>query len=1643
MIILNTNTLRQRLLAGTALVAIGSFTGTPVLALDPNTLPTGGRITAGSGSISQTGARMDVNQTSQRMIANWNGFSIGANASVTFNQPNSGAVALNRVTGNDPSQIYGRLAANGQVFLINPNGVLFGPSARVDVGGIVASTLNITDKNFMTGRYTFTNEGGAGSVVNQGTISVVDRGYAALFGTTVSNQGVITARQGSVALGAGDTVSIDFGGDGLINLAVDKGTLNALVENKGAIRADGGTVVMRARNAGDLAATVVNQSGVIEARAITDVGGKIVLDGGEAGIVAVSGTLDASGKGAGQRGGSVTVQGDKVGLFAGAKIDASGASGGGTVKVGGGRQGKDATVRNASATYMDAAVAIDASALGNGDGGTVILWSNDYTGFYGTIRAMGGSLGGNGGFVETSSHNNLQAFGKVDAAAAAGKPGTWLLDPENVTISSTTSNGSLSANVFTPSGDDATVASGDISAALNSGNTVQIVTGGSSTGSQNGDITIASNISHTAGGAASLFLGADGNIIVNSNITLSGSSGNALNVYFSTGDGGGLGAITLNSGSSISTFGGFVKFGGGYASVADWTTDPTSTSTTHYAVGSSPATPNGITLTGASINTTLLNNTTTVGAGNILIAGLGYLPALGDSSASGNGVVITGDTSLIGNNISIFGAGGTSSYRGQNVGGGGGVLIGPTSQDSINYIVNNFGFGNETIPTTTTQNRVSLSGNGNIIIQGTGGNGNSAQSYGQYPGAGGVGLSISGAEISTSGNNAYVSLGGVGGQGGDGFQGRRTFSATYGGTGGDGALLFDVVLDAPALTGGAPSVDIEGKGGAGGAVGTYYSTPNSPEYAKAGDGGSGVFTYNVSTQTGTENILIRTSYGMAGAESLYDPNNASRGTIGTLFYTAGALNAGSGLLIIDASNNTNPTFSSNGITQVSQPAQSSPYSPDVVTAGKLQINSEASQSGAYGSSVYFDVGINNIASLSAGNSTNPITFLFLNNGANSLSIDSFPAQGQSLFGAINGSSGITGAGAVVRITTTGTVTQTSPIIINQLDLFGTGSTYLLDHQNSFSYLNVGGETSKVSSATVNNTLTDIYGIFVYADGTTKLSTTGSATNGGGVIVSSSLLLGGVGGSWSLTGTDGYGGGNYVGTIAGNTGSVLFLDSQNLSVGTVGGVTGLTASANVMDAIVLSTPGLFTNSVGANGLTVTGTSNNPRWVVYSDNTATIVKGGLVGSEWLTLGSISGTLINTDQGIGTNVTVATATDLASSGNTFVFLQGTPSGSSSGGSSSGSGSGSSGSSTSSGSGSSGSSTSSGSGSSGSSTSSGSGSSGSSTSSGSGSSSGSSSSGSTSTTTTTTTSDNAAATAVRAASNPQPSSNGTSTTSSTASSAPPPVSTQTTTVNQSVPAPGGGATLSGGLINLSADLVSSSSPATAPASSPSTTQPSTQGSPNTTTAPTAQPANTVSTAASGGSTTTSSPSFGTISANLPDARILNISSGTGGAAATIVVRQSGDTLILSATPDTGGGVTVAPSFQQPSATSGGGTGLGVFTVSGDQTAQVGSFQVGYSAGNLTMAPGSSPVATMAPPADTGSVVTFRVATQNGGEAEFGLSFTNGALSIRPLNDSANAISSSGSADKKLVSATGLLQAQQKMGIDVGQVRAIFVHAS
>jgi len=156
-------------------------------ALDPSALPTGGQITSGKGTISQSGSAMTINQQTDRMIANWSTFNIGRNASVTFNQPGASSVALNRILDQNPSQIYGSLSANGQVFLVNSQGIYFGPTARVDVGGLVTSSLNITNENFLAGKYLFEKDG-SGSIINKGTINA---GYAAFLSPSITNEGVM------------------------------------------------------------------------------------------------------------------------------------------------------------------------------------------------------------------------------------------------------------------------------------------------------------------------------------------------------------------------------------------------------------------------------------------------------------------------------------------------------------------------------------------------------------------------------------------------------------------------------------------------------------------------------------------------------------------------------------------------------------------------------------------------------------------------------------------------------------------------------------------------------------------------------------------------------------------------------------------------------------------------------------------------------------------------------------------------------------------------------------------------------------------------------------------------------------------------------------------------------------------------------------------------------------------------------------------------------------------------------------------------------------------------------------------------------------------------------------------------------------
>lgn len=396
-------------------------------------LPTGGQVVSGSASISQpTATSLQVTQGSQKAILNWQGFSIGASESVVFQQPNASSVALNRVLGNNPSEIFGRLSANGQVFLVNPNGVLFGRSANVDVGGLVATTLSIQDSDFLAGRYAFANNGSAGAVVNQGNITAVS-GYALLAAPQVTNEGVIAARMGTVVLAAGDKVSLDVVGDGLIKVSVDKAALDAAVINKGTIEADGGNVLLSARSAIGLLKTVLNTEGVIRANTIADRNGTIVLDGGDAGIVNVSGAIEARGTDAGTSGGLVKILGHDVGLFGNASLNASGEAGGGTVLVGGNFHGAGPE-QNATHAFIDSGASINADAVSIGNGGRIAIWSNNGTQFYGNISARGGATGGDGGFVEVSGKTGLTYAGMADTQAPKGSAGTLLLDPTDITI---------------------------------------------------------------------------------------------------------------------------------------------------------------------------------------------------------------------------------------------------------------------------------------------------------------------------------------------------------------------------------------------------------------------------------------------------------------------------------------------------------------------------------------------------------------------------------------------------------------------------------------------------------------------------------------------------------------------------------------------------------------------------------------------------------------------------------------------------------------------------------------------------------------------------------------------------------------------------------------------------------------------------------------------------------------------------------------------------------------------------------------------------------------------------------------------------------------------------------------------------------
>lgn len=544
---------------GAFLLTIGIYS-TPALSN-----PIGGQVVSGNVSIQQAPNSTIINQSSQKAIINWQRFNIGAQEKTHFQQP-AGGVALNRINPTQgASQIYGKLTATGQIILVNPAGIYFGPSAYVNVGGLIASTSDISNQNFLAGKYIFDQPSAySGSIVNAGTIIARENGLVALVGSAVSNTGYIEANLGTVVLASGNKFTIDMSGDRLINFAVDEKTMRSAigpdgkplkdgVSNTGRIITSGGKIIVSAKAAQGVLDNVINMKGVLEAKSVGMRNGEIILSGDpDVGVVRVAAKITASGKKSGQQGGKVSITGHQILIDSGTVIDVSGDVGGGEILVGGNYLGKG-PLPNSSATVIAPNARLIADAITQGNGGKVIVWSDQVTKFYGDILARGGAKSGNGGFIETSSKGYLDALGNVDASSPHGKSGTWLLDPANVTISAAvTVNGifdGLSPDTFTTTANAAVANVATINAALDLGIDVVILT--TPGGTQAGTITVSAAIAKTLlATSATLTLNATTSITVNS--TISSSSG-ALNVSF-IGDSLTVNsAITTNGGNFLST----------------------------------------------------------------------------------------------------------------------------------------------------------------------------------------------------------------------------------------------------------------------------------------------------------------------------------------------------------------------------------------------------------------------------------------------------------------------------------------------------------------------------------------------------------------------------------------------------------------------------------------------------------------------------------------------------------------------------------------------------------------------------------------------------------------------------------------------------------------------------------------------------------------------------------------------------------------------------------------------------------------------------------------------------------------------------------------------------------------------------------
>ncbi|MCC6679073.1 MAG: filamentous hemagglutinin N-terminal domain-containing protein [Phycisphaerales bacterium] len=593
--------------------------------------PEGEQVVQGQATFQRQGD-LTVIHAGNNSVINYRSFDIAAHEKVQFVQPDALSRVLNRIDSAAPTRIDGMLSANGRVYIVNPAGVMFGKGAVIDVARLFAAGGNLADADFLKHVDRFTDLKGA--VVNNGSISA---DAVSLLGASVANHGTIVAERGAVMMAAGDEVFVgEQGGHLYAKIKSDGAAAARAGTGAGATPGVENTGTVRARrvsmSSGDLYSVAIRNKGSVKAA-------KIDVEGGKGGLVEVGGRLDASSAAAGAAGGEVRVLGERV-VVNSAVIDASGAAGGGTVLVGGSVQGRGPE-RAAQTTIVTpgSEIRADATAPGGG-GGTVAVWSEGATGFYGSISAQGAS-GGAGGFVETSGKGVLDMRGTV----RAGNGGTWLLDPRNVTIDNVGSSsggafGGGNPDTFTPTADDAVVDSSEINSSLNSGTSV-IITTSDATGTQDGNViqTAAGTIDKTVPNAASFTILASGTITLNGGINTSPAN-KAMNVTLTANDAAQAGQDPAPAAGDVVLNAAVNTRGGTFSSTG---------------VGFTSATAGTVSTLGGSLT---INHTGPVSIGGALSSGVGAIAV--SATDPGSTIALSATVATTSGNVTFNSAGTTT-----------------------------------------------------------------------------------------------------------------------------------------------------------------------------------------------------------------------------------------------------------------------------------------------------------------------------------------------------------------------------------------------------------------------------------------------------------------------------------------------------------------------------------------------------------------------------------------------------------------------------------------------------------------------------------------------------------------------------------------------------------------------------------------------------------------------------------------------------------------------------------------------------------------------------------------------------------------------------------------------------------------------